>query len=115
MADKVIRWLGSSLEDVRAFPEEARRNSGYQLRRVQQGLMPSDWKTMKAVGAGVYEIRIHTGAEHRVFYIAKYDDVIYVLHAFKKHRRQTRQADIALARQRLAELLESRRQNSEVS
>ena len=109
MVDKVIRWLGSSLDDVRAFPEEARRVADYQLRRVQQGLMPSDWKPMKVVGAGVYEIRIHTGVEHRIFYIAKYDDAIYVLHAFEKRTRHTPQADIALGRQRLSELLESRR------
>ena len=111
MADKVIRWLGSSLDDLRAFPEQARRDAGYQLSRVQQGLMPSDWKPMKAVGSGVYEVRIHTGVEHRVFYVAKYEDAIYVLHAFEKRTRQTRQADIALARQRLAELLVLRRQN----
>ena len=111
MVDKVIRWLGSSLDDLRAFPEQARRDAGYQLSRVQQGLMPNDWKPMKAVGSGVYEIRIHTGTEHRVFYVAKYDDAIYVLHAFEKRTRQTRQADIALARQRLAELFELRRQN----
>jgi len=110
MADKVIRWLGSSLDDIRAFPEQARRAAGYQLSRLQQGLMPNDWKAMKAVGSGVYEIRIHTGAERRIFYIAKYDDAIYVLHAFKKSTRQTRQADINLARQRLAEFLESSRQ-----
>jgi phage-related protein len=77
---------------------------------VQQGLMPNDWKPMKAVGSGVYEIRVHPGIEHRVFYVAKYDDAIYVLHAFEKRTRQTRSADIALARQRLAELLELRRQ-----
>ncbi len=76
MVDKVIRWLGSSLHDLRAFPEQARRAAGYQLRRVQQGLMPSDWKPMKGLGSGVYEIRIHTGVEHRVFYVAKYDDAI---------------------------------------
>lgn len=111
MADKVIRWLGSSLDDLRAFPEQARRDAGYQLSRVQQGLMPNDWKPMKAVGSGVYEVRIHTGTEYRVFYVAKYDDAIYVLHAFEKRTRQTRQADIDLARQRLAELLELRRQN----
>jgi len=67
MVDKVIRWLGSSLDDLRAFPDRARSAAGYQLRRVQLGLMPSDWKLMKAVGTGVYEIRIHTGAEHRLF------------------------------------------------
>jgi putative addiction module killer protein len=110
MVDKVIRWLGSSLDDLRAFPKQARRAAGYQLSRIQQGLMPSDWKPMKAVGSGVYEIRIHTGAEHRIFYVAKHDDAIYVLHAFEKRTSQTRQADIALARQRLAELLKSRRQ-----
>ena len=111
MVDKVIRWLGSSLDDLRAFPEQARREAGYQLSRVQQGLMPNDWKPMTAVGSGVYEIRIHTGTEQRVFYVAKHDDAIYVLHAFEKRTRQTRQADIALARQRLSELLELRRQN----
>jgi putative addiction module killer protein len=110
MADKLIRWLGSSLDDLRAFPEQARRIAGYQLSRVQQGLMPDDWKSMKAVGSGVLEIRIHTGAEHRVFYVEKYDDAIYVLHAFEKRTRQTRSSDIALAGQRLAELLELRRQ-----
>ena len=52
--------------------------------RVQQGLMPDDWKPMSTVGSGVYEIRIHTGLEHRVFYVAKYEDGIYVIHAFEK-------------------------------
>ncbi|HTY61833.1 MAG TPA: type II toxin-antitoxin system RelE/ParE family toxin [Acidobacteriota bacterium] len=111
MGDKVIHWLGSSLDDLRAFPEQARRDAGYQLSRVQQGLMPNDWKPMKAVGFGVYEIRIHAGTEHRVFYVAKHDNAIYVLHAFEKRTRQTRQADIALARQRLAELPGLRHQN----
>lgn len=111
MVYNAIRWLGSSLDDLRAFLEQARRAAGYQLRRVQQGLRPNDWKTMTTVGAGVYEIRIHTGAEHRIFYVAKYDDAIFVLHAFEKRTRQTRQADISLARQRLSELLELRRQN----
>ena len=105
MLEKAIRWLGSSLDDLRAFPEEVRRAAGYQLGRLQQGLMPDDWKPMTAVGTGVYEIRIHTGTEHRVFYVAKYDDAIYVLHAFEKRARQTRKADIAVARQRLADLL----------
>ena len=110
MLEKPLRWLGSSLDDVRAFPEEARRAAGYQLGRVQQGLMPDDWKPMTAVVPGVYEIRIHTGTEHRIFYVAKYDDAIYVLHAFEKRTRQTRRADIAVARQRLADLLRLRRQ-----
>ena len=63
---------------------------------------------MATVGAGVYEIRIRTGLEHRVFYLAKYDEAVYVIHAFQKRTRQTRQADIALARQRLADVVRLR-------
>jgi phage-related protein len=108
MTEKPLAWLGSSLDDVRMFPAEARRAAGYQLGRVQQGLMPDDWKPMTTVGAGVHEIRIHTQLEHRVFYVAKYEDAVYVIHAFEKRAAQTREADIALARKRLAEFLRLR-------
>ena len=110
MVEKPLAWLGSSLEAVRAFPTEARRAAGYQLGRVQQGLMPDDWKPMTAVGAGAYEIRIHTELERRVFYVAKYDDAVYVIHAFEKRTPRTRPADIALARKRLADFLRVRGQ-----
>ena len=59
----------------------------------------------------MYEIRIHTELEHRVFYVAKYEDAIYVIHAFAKRTPQTREGDIALARKRLAEFLRGRGQN----
>ena len=110
MTEKPLAWLGSSLDDVRTFPAEARRAAGYQLGRVQQGLMPDDWKPITTVGAGVYEIRIHTALEHRVFYVAKYEGAVYVIHAFEKRTRQTREADIALARKRLADFLRLRGQ-----
>ena len=110
MVEKPLAWLGASLEAVRAFPAEAKRAAGYQLGRVQQGLMPDDWKPMTTVGAGVYKIRIHTALEHRVFYVAKYDDAVYVIHAFEKRTRETRGADLALARKRLADFLRVRGQ-----
>jgi len=110
MIEKPLAWLGSSLEDVRAFPGEARRAAGYQLGRVQQGLMPDDWKPMTTVGVGVYEIRIHTGLEHRVFYVAKHEEAVYVIHAFEKRTPRTSEADIALARKRLADVLRLRGQ-----
>ena len=109
MADKPLRWVGASLEDLRAFPEAARREAGYQLRRLRQGLRPGDWKPMPSVGPGGAEIRIHSGVEHRVFYVAKYEEAIYVLHAFEKRTRQTRQADLELATKRLADVIRSRR------
>ena len=114
MLEKPLAWLGSSLDDLRAFPADAKRAAGYQLGRVQQGLMPDDWKPMPTVGAGVYEIRIRTKLEHRVFYVAKYEEAVYVIHAFEKRTAQTSNADIALARKRLADGLRLRAQKKEV-
>ena len=108
-----MSWLGSSLEDLRAFPEDARRDAGYQLGRVQQGLLPTDWKPMTTVGPGVIEIRVHTRVEHRVFYVAKFEEAVYVLHAFEKRTRQTPQAEIALGHKRLADLIRRRAQKRE--
>ena len=55
---KDIEFLGDSLECIREFPENARREAGYQLGRIQQGLQPYDFKPMQIIGAGVKEIRI---------------------------------------------------------
>jgi phage-related protein len=107
--DKPVLWVGSALETVRRFPADARREAGYQLRKVQQGLLPDDWKPVRTVGPGAVEIRLHTGVEHRMFYVAKFEEAVYVLHAFEKRTGQTRQADIALARKRYGVVLESRR------
>jgi phage-related protein len=75
--------------------------------------MPTDWKSMPSVGPGVTEIRIHTHVEHRVMYVAKFEEAVYVLHAFEKRSRQTRDADLNLARERLRQVealrLEERR------
>lgn len=107
--DKPLFWLGSSLDEVRAFPAQARRNIGFQLRRVQQGLQPNDWKWMPEVGTGVQEIRVHAGTEHRVFYVARFAEGVYVLHAFEKRTRKTPKRDIEQARNRYRDLLKMRR------
>ena len=108
MSDKLLQWLGSSRIDVRGFPRDARRLAGFQLRRVQQGLDPTDWKAMRAIGRGVREIRIHSGLEHRVVYVAKFWEAIYVLHAFEKRGRKTAKHDVDLAGQRYRELIRQR-------
>lgn len=105
---KPLRWIGSSLADVRSFSAAARGKVGHELFQVQLGLMPSDWKPMSSVGAGVVELRIHAGNEFRVLYVARFDEAVYVLHAFEKRTRQTRQIDVALARKRLRDLIRSR-------
>ncbi len=109
MSEKPLYWIGKSLEDVRRFPAEARRIVGHQLHRVQQGLEPNDWKPMPSVGSGVYELRVRTRGAYRLFYVVKFEEGIYVLHAFRKKAQRTRPADIELGKQRLRELQHHRR------
>jgi phage-related protein len=97
---KPLRFVGSSLDDLRDFPAEARRQAGFELYAVQRTLEPTDWKPMTAVGSAAREIRIHVLGEWRVLYVAKFDDAVFVLHAFQKKSRKTRREDIELARQR---------------
>ena len=109
MLEKPVVWLGDSLEAMTAFPEDARRIGGFQLWLVQCGQEPSDWKPMPSVGLGVNEIRIHAGVEHRVVYIAKFQEAVYVLHAFEKRARRAPKAAIDLAKNRLRELVARRK------
>ena len=100
MEDKPLIWLGSSRRDLRMFPALARRLAGFQLRRVQHGLDPDDWKPMQTVGAGVREIRIHVDGAYRVFYVAPRPEAIYVLHAFEKKTQKTSAHGLRLGRER---------------
>ena len=54
-----------------AFPDDTRREAGFQLGRVQSGLEPADWKPFNEVGAGTKEIRIgDASGAYRVMYVA---------------------------------------------
>ena len=108
MAAKPLFWVGTSRDDIRSFPADARRIAGYQLRLVQDGLEPTDWKPMPTIGPGVSELRIHTRLAHRVFYFAKLAEGVYVLHAFEKRTRKTPKPEIDLARSRLKQLMSRR-------
>jgi phage-related protein len=94
---KEVVFLGNSLNALRDFPDAARRECGRQLSRVQDGLMPDDWKPLITVGKGVYEIRVQLLGQWRVVYVAKFSSAIYVLHAFAKKTQQTAKADIDIA------------------
>ena len=108
--EKAIGWRASALDDVRAFPDEARREAGYQLHLLQQGNAPDDWKPMPTVGPGTIEVRIHVGTEHRVFVVSKFEEAIYVLHAFDKTSQRTSKHDLELAERRYRDLIAERRQ-----
>ena len=105
MAFKPVTFHGDSLDRLRDFPEDARREAGHELYQVQKGLDPSDWKPMPTIGAGVREIRIRDSiGVYRVIYIAALADAIHVLHAFQKKSQKTAQRDLALAAVRLRAL-----------
>lgn len=112
MSEKRLVWLGSARRDIRAFPADARRRSGFQLRKVQQALDPDDWKPMTSVGSGVREIRIQTESAHRVFYVATFEEAVYVLHAFEKRTQKTPAKEIGLARDRYRALLKKRAEDA---
>ena len=102
---KDIEFEGSSLADLRQWPDPVKSEAGYQLDRVQQGLDPDDWKPFKTVGPGVREIRIaEDGNQYRVMYVQIIRDTVHVLHCFRKKGRQTSKPDVELARKRYRDL-----------
>jgi phage-related protein len=111
LEEKPLSFVGSSRDDLRGFPADARRRAGFELDQVQRGLMPTDWRPMGTIGPGVREIRIHTALEHRVFYVTKLEEAVYVLHAFEKKTHKTSRRDLELGRARLSLLLAQRRQS----
>ena len=102
---KAIEFLGDSRAAIRAFPESARQRAGFELRRVQMGLDPTDWRPLSGLGTGLREIRLRdeSGA-YRIIYVAKLAETVIVLHAFVKKSQKTPASDMKVARQRLAEL-----------
>ena len=101
MTAKRVVFQGSSLADLRAFPQIARHKAGYQIDRVQKGLEPNDFKPISNVGKSVYEIRVEVSSgAFRVIYIANFESVVYVLHCFQKKTQKTAKRDIELAKNR---------------
>ncbi|HEX2206435.1 MAG TPA: type II toxin-antitoxin system RelE/ParE family toxin [Longimicrobium sp.] len=111
-SDKPLKWVGAARKEVQAMPEDARHLAGRDLRRVQRGMMPIDWKPMEQVGPGSVEIRIRTSkggtVHHRVMYVAKFPEAVYVLHAFEKKTARTSPHNIEVAARRYRELLKWR-------
>ena len=102
---KPVKFRGSALDDLRAFPVSVRREAGYQIDLVQRGRDPDDWKPISTIGGGVREIRIRdSNGAFRVIYVATFADAIYILHCFQKKTQKTRQVDIDLAAKRYRDI-----------
>ena len=92
--EKEIRWVGSSYDDLLAFPKGPRKEAGFQLGKVQAGLEPTDWKPFDEVGAGTREVRIADAKGiFRVMYVARFEEAVYVLHCFQKKTQTTSKQD----------------------
>ena len=110
MIDKPIDWRGSSLGDLREFPETARKLAGYELRKLQRGEVPDDWRPFPEVGPGANEIRIDCpDGWFRVMYVAKFEEAVYVLHSFQKKTRKTNRGDVEIARTRYRAVVRERK------
>jgi len=100
--DAVIAWEGDSKEVLSSFPGAAKRNLGFDLRLLQQGEQPMDYRPITSIGPGVFELRDQDErAWYRVIYLSRVRDVIHVLHCFEKRSRETPTREIRTARQRL--------------
>ncbi len=99
-------WIGSSLDDLKSFPTEAREAFGFDLWQIQRGETPRSAKALKGKGlSGVTELRKRfDGNTFRTVYIAKLANKVYVLHCFQKKSKsgiKIPQADIELIKTRL--------------
>ena len=101
---KTLYFEGSSLEDLRELPREARRTLGFQLERLQAGHEPKNWKPLSSFGkgiTGVREIRVEIDTNiYRSAYVTKFGDSIVVLHCWNKKTNKTASSDIKLIEER---------------
>jgi len=100
--EAAIAWEGDSLNVISGFPNEVKQNLGYQLRLLQKGERPTDYRPVTSIGSGVFELRDEDErAWYRVIYLSRIKDVIHVLHCFEKKSREIPKNDIQVAQQRL--------------
>lgn len=82
---KNVKWVGSSKQDLEAFPAATRREIGYALFLAQQGELHPNAKLFTGFGSGVYEIvSNHNKNAYRAVYVVNIGNCLYVLHAFQK-------------------------------
>jgi phage-related protein len=103
---KPLFWIGSSLDDLRGFPDDVKRLMGFALHFAQVGGKHADAKPLRGfAGAGVLEVvEEHAGDTFRGVYTVRFAGVVYVLHAFQKKSKRgikTPKKEMDLVRERL--------------
>lgn len=115
---KFVRWVGSSKEDLSAFPDIVKRRMGLALFEAQQGRRAIFAKPLKGYGgAGVLEVvDDFDGDTFRTVYTVRFADIVYVLHAFQKKSKRgvaTPRTEMALVSGRLRRAAEDYKRWSE--
>ena len=109
---KKIYYCASSQKDIGTFTNKPRQRIARLLDMLAEGLelQPNDFKYMGTIGTGVYELRVKADKQnYRVFYVAKFEEAIYVLHGFIKKTQETPQQDIDRGKERYNALLRHRK------
>ncbi|WP_155263469.1 type II toxin-antitoxin system RelE/ParE family toxin [Sphingomonas segetis] len=105
-AGKELIWVGSSKEDLSAFPDDVKLVMGFALRVAQQGGKHLSAKPLKGYkGAGVLEIvDDFDGDTYRAVYTVRFEGAVYALDAFQKKSKKgiaTSKADLDRIQARL--------------
>jgi phage-related protein len=103
--EKPLWWVGSAKADLLEFPEAVKDEIGVALSVAQFGRKHRAAKPWKGEGPGVLEVVAdHRSDTYRAVYTVRFEEAIYVLHAFQKKSLKgikTAQADVNLIHQRL--------------
>jgi phage-related protein len=103
--EKPLDWVGSSKKDFLGFPESVKDEIGNALGVAQFGGKHPSAKPWKGQGPGVFElVEANDGDTYRAVYTVRFEEVVYVLHAFQKqspNRIRTAQLDIDMVERRL--------------
>jgi phage-related protein len=114
---KPVEWVGSSRDDLRAFPDEVRRVIGVAIYDAQNGDEHPSVKALKGFGGrSVLEIiDDFDGDTYRAVYTVRFVGVVYVLHCFQKKSKKGRvtpKHDIEVVKMRLKAAEAHYRENS---
>lgn len=103
---KQVIWMGSSLKDLKQFPEEVKEEMGYALYLAQCGERHKNAKTLSGIGnADIVEIKLNDkSGTYRIVFTIEFENYLFVLHSFQKKSKKgiaTPKTDIDLIKSRL--------------
>jgi len=92
--EKPLIWMGTSLDDLKEFPDPVQDDIGAALSAAQFGHKAPSAKPWQGEGPGVFEIVDDLRTDtYRAVYTVRFPGAVYVLHAFQKKSRSGRRTD----------------------